>query len=89
VIEREALAIVWACLKFHEFVMGKEFSILTDHKPLITILGIKDINDMSSRLQRMRLKLMPYSYDMQYIPGKDHTGYLEIERKKVRQGYSR
>ncbi|KAF4523730.1 hypothetical protein B566_EDAN013847, partial [Ephemera danica] len=38
VIEREALGIVWACHKFHDFVMGKDFTILTDHKPLVTIL---------------------------------------------------
>ena len=33
VIEREALGIVWACQKFHDFIMGKKCTILTDHKP--------------------------------------------------------
>jgi hypothetical protein len=73
IIEREALAIVWACIKFHEFLMGKEFLVLTDHKPLITILGIKDINDISPRLQRMRLKLMPYCYTMEHVAGRDYV----------------
>ncbi|KAF4528167.1 hypothetical protein B566_EDAN016430 [Ephemera danica] len=72
VIEREALGIVWACQKFHDFIMGKMFSILTDHKPLVTILGQKNLSEMTPRLQRLRLKLLPYSYDVQYIPGKDH-----------------
>ncbi|KAF4528567.1 hypothetical protein B566_EDAN014780 [Ephemera danica] len=38
VIESEALGIVWACQKFHDFIMGKKCTILTDHKPLVAIL---------------------------------------------------
>ncbi|KAF4514255.1 UNVERIFIED_CONTAM: hypothetical protein B566_EDAN019553 [Ephemera danica] len=72
VIEREALGIVWACQKFHDFLMGKQFHILTDHKPLVSILGTKNLSDMTPRLQRMRLKLLPYSYEIAYIPGRDH-----------------
>lgn len=72
ILEIEALGIVWACTKFHDYIAGKEFVILTDHKPLVTILGAKNLNEMSPRLQRLRLKLMPYSFTMEYVPGKEH-----------------
>jgi hypothetical protein len=55
VIEREVLGIVWACQKFHDFIFGKDFIILTDHKPLVAILGQKYLSDMTPRLQRLRL----------------------------------
>ena len=38
-IEKEALAICWACDKFHYYIAGKEITIETDHRPLLAILG--------------------------------------------------
>ena len=58
-IEKEALATTWACEKFADFVLGKEFPIETDHKPLVPLLGSKCLQDMPPRIQRFRMRLLP------------------------------
>jgi transposase InsO family protein/predicted aspartyl protease len=70
-IEREALASTWACEKFSQYLIGQTFLLLTDHMPLVQILGSKPIADLSARLQRFRMRLMRYSYRVEYIPGKN------------------
>ena len=37
--EREALACVWACERFHLYVYGSPFTLTTDHKPLVPIFN--------------------------------------------------
>ena len=43
--ERETLAVVWSCEHFHLYLLGVEFSVITDHKPLVSIvqLSVKGI----------------------------------------------
>ncbi|KAJ3656194.1 hypothetical protein Zmor_015290 [Zophobas morio] len=68
-IEKELLAIVYAIEKFHYYVYGKKFIVQSDHKPLETILK-KEITKVTSRLQRMRLKLIKCDFKVTYTPGK-------------------
>ena len=38
-LEREALSIVFGDRKFHQYLYGRRFTILTDHRPLTNNLG--------------------------------------------------
>ncbi|CAG7732092.1 unnamed protein product [Allacma fusca] len=51
-IEKECLAIAWACERFEYLVLGLTFKVETDHKPLLAILKTKHVDELSPRLQR-------------------------------------
>lgn len=65
--EKEALAVVWACEKFHIYLYGVEFELITDHKPLEVLYGRK--SRPNARIERWLLKLMAYNFKVRYLPG--------------------
>ena len=68
-IEKEALAVTWACEKFDYYLVGREFEVETDHKPLVAILGEKDLSKLPLRVQRFKLRMMRYGYTVFHTPG--------------------
>nr|VZH95980.1 unnamed protein product [Spirometra erinaceieuropaei] len=67
-IEKEALALVFAVKKFHKLLYGRHFTLLTDHKPLLSIFGSKKGIPVysASRLQRWATILLGYDFDIRY-----------------------
>ena len=63
--EREALAVVWACEKFHIFLYGKPFTILTDHQPLKVLYGLS--GKPSPRILRWTLRLQSYEFNIEML----------------------
>ena len=68
-IERELLAVVYACERFHTYLYGKPFVVQSDHKPLEKI-QLKNLHTAPPRLQRMLLRLQDYGVTIKYQPGK-------------------
>ena len=68
-IELEMLAADFACRKFHVFLYGLTFKIVTDHKPLEVILN-NPRHKTSIRLQRMMVRMLDYEFKVEYRPGK-------------------
>ena len=69
-LEKEALGVSFGCERNRDYLIGKHFHIETDHKPLVSLLGKKDLHDLPIRIQRFRLKLMQFSYSISHVPGK-------------------
>ena len=69
-VEKEALAITWACDKFATYIIGMKILIETDHKPLIPLLGSKHLDDLPPRILRFRLRLARVDYSIIHVPGK-------------------
>ncbi|CAK1554172.1 unnamed protein product [Leptosia nina] len=69
-IEKELLAIVFACEKFHQYVYGKQKIIVeSDHKPLESIFE-KPLMSVPARLQCMMLRIQGYDLIVKYVPGR-------------------
>ncbi|XP_059471864.1 uncharacterized protein K02A2.6-like isoform X2 [Neocloeon triangulifer] len=71
-IELEALAIVWGVKKFKQFLWGRPFELLTDHKPLLGVFGKgKPMAEaLPSKLKRYCLVLRDYDFELKHCPGK-------------------
>ena len=81
-IQKEALSLIYAVQKFHQYLYGRSFVLVTDHKPLTTILGHKaGIPSLAAaRLQRWALILSAYSYTIEFRPTKQHANADGLSR---------
>ena len=81
---------MFGIIKFHKYVFGREFTIWTDHKPLLGLLQEgKPIPPMaSSRVQRWGLKLAAYNYHLRYRAGKEHGNADAMSRLPLRETVS-
>ena len=69
-IERELLAIVFTCQWFNTYLLGRPFTVKSDHKPL-EMIHQKSLASAQPRLQQMLLQLQQYDVTIRYRPGKE------------------
>ncbi|XP_062505775.1 uncharacterized protein K02A2.6-like [Corticium candelabrum] len=46
------------------------FVVETDHKPLVSIMNVQDVSQCPPRLQRLKLRLAPFSFRVEYVSGR-------------------
>ncbi|KAG8195641.1 hypothetical protein JTE90_004977 [Oedothorax gibbosus] len=83
--DKEALAILAGVKKFHSYLLGRRFRIVTDHRPLLGIFNsTKPIPQMiSPRVLRWSLSLQAYDYELEYRKGKDIANADALSRLPV------
>ena len=67
--ECELLGVLFGVLHFKHFTFSNEVNIITEHKPLVSLLK-KSLAACSSRLSRLILKIVDYPLKVMYQPGR-------------------
>ena len=84
-IEKELLAVVFACTRLDHYLFGQSgITVESDHKPLSTITK-KPIATAPKRLRRMLLALGRYDVNIIYKPGKEMVLADTLSRAYLKQ----
>ena len=81
-LEKETLSLIYGIKKFHWYLYGRNFNLITDHKPLTAILGPKKgIPSLAAaRLQRWAILLSAYNCDIIFKPTQAHSNADGLSR---------
>ena len=64
------MGVVWSIEYFKNYLYGKEFTVITDHRALLSILKEHRSNkSYNSRLSRWVDRLLPYQFSIEHLPG--------------------
>ena len=77
-IEKEALAAVAAIKEFYPYLYGLNFKLVTDHNPLTSLKGLKDVG---GRITRWMMFLQHFNFRFEYKPGKNHGNADAMSRR--------
>ena len=74
-VEKEAQSIVEAITKWRHLLLGRHFTLITDQRSVSYMFGEQPTGKIrNDRIQRWRLELSSYSYDIRYRPGTMNVG---------------
>lgn len=76
-VEKECLAIVWAINQLRYYLCNREFTIVTDHRPLTWLERVKDKNQ---KLLRWSLVLQQYKFNILHKQGKENLNADALSR---------
>ncbi|KAG0438467.1 Retrovirus-related Pol polyprotein from transposon [Dictyocoela muelleri] len=79
--ERELLSIIWATEKLQYYLLGRRFTIFTDHKPLLEIKSKLEFG--TPRTYRWLEKLSRFDFDIIYKRGSEITQSYVMSRDCV------
>ena len=81
-LEKKGLACVFGVKKFHTYLYGRSFTLLTDHKPLLGLFKEQRAipPQASARIQRWALTLASYEYQLQFRKSTAHSNADALSR---------
>jgi archaellum component FlaC len=86
-IDKEALGIYWGLKKFFSFCYGRKFTLITDHKPLVSIFNpTKTLPTISAtRIFNYAHYLSGFDYDIEYRQTAHHSNADYLSRFPTEQ----
>ena len=77
-VEKECLAIKWALETLKYYLLGRRFTLVTDHSPLQWMAKNKETN---GRVTRWFLSLQPFNFSVIHRPGRHHGNADALSRR--------
>ncbi len=87
-VEKECLAVKWALDSFRYYLLGRKFTLETDHRALVWLGRMKDTN---ARITRWFLAIQPFDFEVLYQTGPENCGadFLSRTSQGVSKGRGR
>ncbi|KAK8384637.1 hypothetical protein O3P69_014300 [Scylla paramamosain] len=82
VSERETLVAVCAVERWKLYLWGRFLKLRTDHSALTKILSSRYSERAGTRVARWQAHLIPYSYEVEYVPGSREEETENAEERK-------
>ena len=83
--DKELWAIVWSVRHFRHYLSCNPFTIVTDHRPLLSLRKLDVMHDPTGRRGRWALELDPYQWTIIHKEGKKHTNADAMSRIPLTQ----
>ena len=81
-LEKEGLACIFGVKRFHSYLYGRSFDLVTDHKPLLALMSEyrSTSPQASARVKRWSLLLSAYGYKLQFRGTQSHQNADALSR---------
>ena len=80
-LDKEGLSLIFGVTKFHQYLYGMTFVLITDHRPLLGLFNEqRPIPARSTRIQRWALTLAGYDYIIRHRSGYVHENCDALSR---------
>lgn len=85
-LDKEATAVFWSCRKFFDYLYGRQFTLIVDNKPMMSILHPeKKLPILSStRMLRYAQFLSNFNYSIIYRKSNEHINADFLSRNPIR-----